>query len=71
MADSFNYETLLDFSAIHAEMHNFHDNFHKLPNTIILPAEMTGLNKERISDILGMREIYGAVKKPTLVFELR
>ena len=60
-------EKKLDFNKIQEQMSIFHKSHgFRLPNILILPAELAAYQTEKISEIFGMKVIYGIVNEPTV-----
>ena len=60
-------EDKLDFNRIQEQMNIFHKSHgFRLPNILILPAELAAYQTEKVSEIFGMKVIYGIVNEPTV-----
>lgn len=59
-------ESKIDFHLIQEKMRKFHQGsgFRRLPNCLILPAEFQVYNVDKISEMFGVRVVWGSVPEP-------
>ena len=59
-----NYTSLIK---IQMDMEYFHRKCGRMPNTILLPAEIM-VSEIRITEVLGLNVVYAAIKEPQVCF---